>query len=99
MKLLVLMHPAPGADLSKMPAVLPAETRHAWEMYRSGAARELYMRGDGKGAVLVLECAGVAEAERLCGELPLVKAGLARVEIIELTPFTPFERLFAAPSA
>ena len=99
MKFLVLMHPAPGADPAKMKPVLPAEVRHAWEMYRAGTARELYMRRDGKGAVLVLECEDAAEAERKSAELPLVAAGLAQVEVIALAPFTPFESLFAGPGA
>lgn len=98
MKFLLLMHPAPGADPAQMAPVLPAEVKHAWEMYRSGVARELYMRGDGKGAVLVLQCADAAEAERHGGGLPLVKAGLARLEIVPLAPFTPFENLFAKPA-
>ena len=95
MKFLIIMHPEPGADLARIGPVLPAEVKHAWEMYKSGVARELYMRGDGKGAVLVLECADAAEAERQAGGLPLVKAGLARLEILALAPFAPFESLFA----
>ncbi len=99
MKFLVLMHPTPGANMTAMSAVLPAEVRHAWEMYKSGTARELYMRGDGKGAVLMLECADAAEAEHKCAELPLVKGGFARLDIIALAPFAPFESLFAKPAA
>jgi hypothetical protein len=99
MKFLLLMHPTPGADRAQMAPVLPAEVRHAWAMYRSGVARELYMREDGKGAVLVLECADLGEAERQASALPLVQAGLARLEIIALAPFAPFESLFAAPAS
>jgi hypothetical protein len=99
MKFLVLMGSAPGVDLTQMLPVLPAEAKHAWEMYKSGIARELHLRGDGKGAVLVLECVDLAEAERQIGGLPLMKAGLARVEIIPLAPFTPFENLFARPAS
>ena len=97
MKFLILMHPTPGATPAQMAPVLHEEVGHVWAMYKSGLARELYMRGDGKGVVMVLECADAADAERQGGELPLVKAGLARVEIIALAPFSPFEKLFAAP--
>ena len=95
MKFLVLMHPAPGLDPAKMVPHLPAETRHAWAMYKSGVARELYMRSDGHGAVLMLECADAAAASQAAAELPLAQAGLVRLEIIGLSPFGPFESLFA----
>ena len=83
--------------MAQMRAVLPAEVRHAWDMYKNGTARELYMRGDGRGAVLILECNDAAEAEHKCAELPLVKGGFAHLEITALNPFAPFESLFAKP--
>ena len=45
--------------------------------------REFYLRADHQpGAVLVLECDDVTEAERLVAALPMAKAGLLDFELI-----------------
>ena len=73
-----------------------AEARRVWELYQSGAVRELYFRADRSEAVLILECADVAEAQQKLGTLPLVQAGLIRFEVIPLIPYPGFARLFGA---
>ena len=93
MKVLILLHLVAGTNPSQLGPILPAETHHAWEMYKSGALREIYFRGDSQGAVLVLEAADKADAEKIAASLPLVKAGFASVQAIPLLPFTSWERL------
>ena len=44
-------------------------------------------------AVLILECIGKSEAEKILSELPLVKNGYNQFEIKELHPYTGFSRL------
>lgn len=96
MKILVLLSATPEATPEKMGPLLAAETQHAYEMYRSGVARELYFRTDTRGAVMILECKDVAEAAEVLAELPLAKAGLIKPEIIPLAPFAVWDRLGAA---
>ena len=56
--------------------------------------RELYFRADEPSAVLVLECANVAEAERALATLPLVREHLIAFDLVPLRAYPGFERLF-----
>lgn len=56
--------------------------------------REIYFRDDQPTAVLVLECAAVAEAIDVLKTLPLVEAGLITFDVIPLRPYPGFARLF-----
>ena len=73
---------------------LKAEARRVWELYQSGAIRELYFRANRSEAVLMLECAGVNEAGQTLASLPLVRAGLITFDMIPLIPYPGFARLF-----
>lgn len=96
MKLLALEHDVPGATAEAFTAeLLKAEALRAWQLYRSGAIRELYFRADRTAAVLVLECDSPEEARALLATLPLVQHELITFEIIPLAAYPGFERLFA----
>lgn len=100
MKILALETDVPGiTDDLFTDALLQKEAARAWELYRSGAIRELYFRADRQAAVLVLECAGVEEAHTVLGTLPLVRAGLIGFDLIPLTAYPGFQRLFAVAGA
>jgi muconolactone delta-isomerase len=73
---------------------LKAEAARAWELYQAGIFRELYFRSDRREAVLLLECCTLEEAESALASLPLVEAGLISFEVIPLTPYPGFSRLF-----
>ncbi len=74
---------------------LEAEAEQAWELYRRGVIRELHFHRDRHTAVLVLECADTDEARRHLDTLPLVRHGLITFELLPLTPYDGFARLFA----
>lgn len=95
MKILALEKELPGNDARRFLPHLRAEAVRVWELVQSGAVRELYFRADRNEAVLVLECADLAEARELLGTLPLVEAGLIEFELIPLAPYPGFDRLFA----
>lgn len=101
MKLLALEHDAPGVGAADFkPQVtalhLRAEAGRVWELQQAGILREIYFRQDESAAVLVLECADVAEAQRALATLPLVQAGLIIFEIIPLRPYPGLARLFVS---
>lgn len=73
---------------------LTAEALRVWELHQAGVLREIYFRDDRPTAVLVLECAAVAEAIDVLKTLPLVEAGLIAFDIIPLKPYPDFARLF-----
>jgi len=71
-----------------------AETRHVWQLYKSGIIREIYFTTKDNRAVLILECKDEVEAESFLNDLPLVKERLIQFEILPLKNYDGFERLF-----
>jgi hypothetical protein len=96
MKILALEKELPGAAAEAYQPLLKAEARRIWELQQSGAIREIYFNSEQHSAVIMLECAHVAEAQGLVDSLPLVKAGLIEFELIPLVPYDGLARLFAA---
>lgn len=94
MKILAIEHEVPDVTAEQFGPHLKTEATRAWELYRAGIFRELYFRADRPSAVLILECAGVEEAESVLGSLPLVKEGLITFDLIPLQPYPGFARLF-----
>lgn len=75
-------------------ALLKEEAKCVWELYKEGFVREIYFTTKDHRAVLILECKDYPEAERLLGNLPLVKENIIAFDILPLEPYNGFERLF-----
>jgi muconolactone delta-isomerase len=100
MKILAIEHELPGVtSVDFTPELKRAEAARAWELYQAGAFRELYFCRDYSSAVLMLECADVAEASEILSSLPLAKAGLITFELTPLVPYPGFARLFGEDEA
>jgi muconolactone delta-isomerase len=95
MKILAMEKEMPGVAEEQFRPHLKPEAARVWELYRDGVFRELYFRKDWPGAVLMLECADVEEANEVLNTLPLVKEGLIAFDLIPLGPYPGFARLFA----
>ncbi|CAG0970234.1 muconolactone D-isomerase [Anaerolineales bacterium] len=95
MKILALEHEFPGATAEKFQQHAHAEALRAWELHQQGIIRELYFRADRSEAVLVLECDNVEAAQQVLATLPLVQNGLIAFELIPLTAYPGFARLFS----
>lgn len=95
MKILAIDSLQPGVTVEKLQPLLKEEAATAWKHYLGGSVREWYFRQDRPGAVLVMECESVGAAQKVIDELPLVKAGLIRFELIPLGPFMPLAMLFS----
>ncbi len=96
MKILALGHDVPGTTAAAFtPALLKAEAARVWELQQSGELREIHFRADRSEAVLMLECADAAAAQRALATLPLVREKLIAFEVIPLKPYPGLERLFA----
>jgi muconolactone delta-isomerase len=99
MKILALEKEVPGITTSAFtPALLKQEAARVRELQQAGVLREIYFRQDRSDAVLILECADVAEAQRVLGTLPLVREKLITFEVIPLKPYPGLARLFAGAS-
>ncbi len=94
MKILAMETETAGVKPEQFGPHLKAEARRVWELYQSGAIRELYFRADRSEAVLILECADLNDAQQTLESLPLVQAGLISFEVIPLVPYPGFARLF-----
>jgi len=95
MKMLALEKAVPGvADDRFTSDLLQSEARKAWQLHMSGVIREMYFSADKHEAVLIMECNTVEDAQRSLSELPLVRAGLIAFDVVPLTPYDGFARLF-----
>jgi hypothetical protein len=74
---------------------LKAEAARVWELYQAQIIREAFFHAERHTAVLVMECENPAQARLILATLPLVEQGLIDFEIIPLTPYPGFARLFA----
>ncbi len=97
-KILAIEKELPGVSAERFKEHTKAEALRAWELYQAGVIRELYFRADERCAVIMLECADVDEARGVLKTLPFVKEGLIDFEIIPLTAYPGFERLFSRDS-
>lgn len=95
MKILALEEELPGLQAEACQPHLAAEARRVWDLQQSGQLREIYFRFDRHTAVLMLECADLAEAEAILATLPLVANGLIRFNLVPLAPYSGFARLFS----
>jgi muconolactone delta-isomerase len=95
MKILAIEKDIQGIRAEEFKPYLKQEAARVWELYQAGLIRELYFRQDQPSAILVLECADSREANEVLNSLPLVKERLISFEIIPLTAYPGFSRLFA----
>lgn len=95
MKILALEQELPSATPEAFQRQAKAEAARAWALHQEGIIRELYFRADRPAAVLVLECADLEAAQAVLNTLPFVQHGLIAFELIPLTAYPGFARLFA----
>jgi hypothetical protein len=93
MKILAIEKEMPGVTGTDYQPHLEAEARKAWELHLQGLIRELYFTDD-HCAVLVLEAADKAHAREIVDQLPLVQQKLIDFELLALTAYPGFARLF-----
>ncbi len=95
MKILALEKECPGKTADEFRPLLKAEAQRVWELQQSGFLREIYFHRDHHTSVIILECAGLEDANQLLATLPLATAGLIEFELIPLAPYDGLARLFA----
>ena len=92
---MVILTAKAGVTREQVMAVMPAEIRQTVQLYLNGKIREWYSRGDGRGAVFLLDAKDVAEAQAIMDDLPLAKENIMDHEYIAVGPLLPL-RLLAA---
>src|SRR6516164_879975 len=86
-----------GVTREQVMATMPAEIQQTVQLYLDGKIREWYSRGDGRGAIFLLETKDVSEAERIMEGLPLAKQNIVDHEYIAVGPLFPLRLLIADP--
>lgn len=94
---MVILTVKAGVTREQIMAVMPAEVRQTVQLYLNGKVREWYSRGDGRGAVFLLDAGDVAEAHAIMDGLPLAKEQLIDHEYIAVGPLLPLRLLMANP--
>lgn len=95
---MVILTAKAGVTREQVMAVMPAEIRETVQLYLKGKIRELYSRGDGRGAVFLLDVRDLGEAQALMKDLPLAKQNVMDHEYIAIGPLLPLRLLLANPA-
>jgi len=94
---MVILTVKEGVTREQVMAVMPAEIRQTVQLYLNGKIREWYSRGDGRGALFLLDSRDAAEAQTIMEGLPLAKQDLMDHEYIAVGPLLPLRLLMAKP--
>jgi hypothetical protein len=92
---MVILTAKTGVTREQVMAVMPAEIRHTTQLYLNGKIRDWYSRGDGRGAIFLLDTRDVAEAHAIMEGLPLAKQNLVDHAYIAVGPLFPLRLLMA----
>ncbi|MCE1189552.1 MAG: superoxide dismutase [Ignavibacteria bacterium] len=92
MKILAIEREIGSPDWTSLTPVLAEEARKVYSLMREGVLREIYFT-EHRQAILILECFNAAQAYGVIQQLPLVKGKYIDFTILELHPFTGFDRI------
>ena len=92
MKILALEREIESVTWDDTEKLLEQEAQHVFQLYLSDSLREIYFTEE-KNAVLIMETKDKKSAEKLLNNLPLVKSEKIKFEIMELKPYSGFERI------
>lgn len=96
MRILALERDLPAPTRPDLHDILRAEAAGVWDLHRRGIIRDIWFTVPGRRAILMLECTGALEAKTHLDALPLVRQNLCDFQVLELTAYDGFERLFGA---
>jgi len=94
---MVILTVKPGIARERVMGTMPSEVWHTVQLYLSGKIRQWYSRGDGRGAIFLLDTKDVAEASAIMDDLPLAREDLIDHEYIPVGPLFPLQLLMARP--
>lgn len=92
MKFLAIEKDIPNTSWVNSETILADEARKVYEFYLSGSLREIYFN-ESHNAVLILECESKNQVLQILESLPLVKSRMIEFVVMELLPYTGFQRI------
>ena len=93
---MVILTARQGVTRPQIMAMMPSEIRETVKLYLDGKIRQWYSRGDGRGAVFLVDVKTEDEARALMETLPLSREHLVDHEYIPVGPLMPLAGLLGA---
>jgi hypothetical protein len=94
-EVMVILTVKEGVTRPQIMSIMPAEVRATVKLYLEGTIRQWYSRGDGKGAIFLIDVKTVEEAHAVVDAMPLSKENLVDHEYIPVGPLMPLAALIA----
>ena len=95
-EVLVIETPKQGVTVQQIMAVLPQEIRATVKLYLDGKIRQWFSRGNGRGAVFLVDAKTEDEARAIMETLPLAQEQLMDHQYIPVGPLMPLRMLMSA---
>jgi len=95
-EVMVILTAKQGVTRQQIMAIMPSEVRETVKLYLDGKIRQWYSRGDGNGAVFLIDAKTEDEARAVMETLPLSKEHLMDHEYIPVGPLMPLMGLMGA---
>jgi hypothetical protein len=95
-EVIVILTAKQGVTRQQIMAIMPSEIRETVKLYLDGKIRQWYSRGDGNGAVFLIDAQTEDEARAAIETLPLSKEHLMDHEYILIGPLMPLMGLMGA---
>ena len=96
MKLLAIEQETSSVNWDNESEVLINESYQVYHLFQEGIIRDIYFT-ENENAVIILECKSKEEAITMLSTLPHVKAGMINFEVMELRPYSGFDRIIQKP--
>jgi len=90
---MVILTVRPGVTRQQIMNIMPAEIRATVKLYLDGKIRQWYSRGDGRGAIFLIDAKTVEEAHAVVDTMPLSEENLVDHEFIPVGPLMPLTAL------
>ena len=92
---LIVTKDNPGVNWQYQDSILREEAQTIWNLQKNNIIRNIWFTVAKRDAVLILEGESEERVREILNELPLIKNNLILYELIELTAYDGYERLFA----
>ena len=94
-EVMVILTAKEGVTRQQIMNIIPAEIRATVKLYLDGTIRQWYSRGDGRGAIFLIDAKTVEDAHAVIDAMPLSKENLVDHEYIPVGPLMPLTALIA----
>lgn len=95
MQFLLIARVVEGVSMEQVLPHVKAEAEAVWQKYTGEIVRSIHYIADMSGAVLMCEAANLETMQEIVSQFPMVKAGVLKMEVLPLKPYTGLESLFA----